>query len=240
MRTPTVFISYSHDTKEHKKWVHAFASDLVLNGVDVALDQWDLRPGQDVVSFMHSSLARAERVLLICSAKYVAKADLGKGGVGYEKLIVSAEIAAKTDTAKFIPIVRNNESEQKLPQFMGARLYLDFTSDDEYAENLKECLHELHNIPLRPKPKMGAFAVPELMTSAQPPSSSSPERLALTPREIDALRWTMEGKTAWETAAILGVSERTVVLHLNNAMHKLGATNKHQAVLRALRARILD
>lgn len=57
----------------------------------------------------------------------------------------------------------------------------------------------------------------------------------LTPRELEALRWTMEGKTAWEVGTILGISERTAVLHVNNAMHKLDCINKHQAVLKALR-----
>jgi len=57
----------------------------------------------------------------------------------------------------------------------------------------------------------------------------------LTPREIESLRWTMDGKTAWEVGNILGISERTAVLHVNNAMHKLGCVNKHQAVLKALR-----
>jgi DNA-binding CsgD family transcriptional regulator len=67
------------------------------------------------------------------------------------------------------------------------------------------------------------------------PEPMQPERPALTPRELEALRWTMEGKTAWEVGAILGISERTAVLHLHNAMHKLGCANKHQAVLKALR-----
>jgi DNA-binding CsgD family transcriptional regulator len=67
------------------------------------------------------------------------------------------------------------------------------------------------------------------------PAALQPERPALTPRELEALRWTMEGKTAWEVGAILGISERTAVLHVNNAMHKLGCVNKHQAVLKALR-----
>jgi DNA-binding CsgD family transcriptional regulator len=61
----------------------------------------------------------------------------------------------------------------------------------------------------------------------------------LTPRELEALRWTMEGKTAWEVGNILGISERTAVLHVNNAMHKLGCVNKHQAVLKALRMGLL-
>jgi DNA-binding CsgD family transcriptional regulator len=67
------------------------------------------------------------------------------------------------------------------------------------------------------------------------PTTQQPERPALTPREIEALTWTMEGKTAWEVGHILGISERTAVLHVNNAMHKLGCINKHQAVLKALR-----
>jgi DNA-binding CsgD family transcriptional regulator len=67
------------------------------------------------------------------------------------------------------------------------------------------------------------------------PLQEQPERPSLTPRELEALRWTMEGKTAWEVGAVLGISERTAVMHVNNAMHKLGCYNKHQAVLKALR-----
>lgn len=62
-----------------------------------------------------------------------------------------------------------------------------------------------------------------------------PERPSLTRRELEALSWTMEGKTAWEVGTILGISERTVVLHLQNSMRKLNCVNKHQAVLKALR-----
>jgi len=67
------------------------------------------------------------------------------------------------------------------------------------------------------------------------PAASSPDAPSLTPRELEALRWTMEGKTAWEVGSILGITERTAVLHVNNAMRKLGCVNKHQAVLKALR-----
>lgn len=58
---------------------------------------------------------------------------------------------------------------------------------------------------------------------------------ALTPREVEALRWTVEGKTAWEISVILGISERTATAHLNNATHKLGCVNKYVASFRAIR-----
>lgn len=67
------------------------------------------------------------------------------------------------------------------------------------------------------------------------PITAPVDRPSLTARELEALRWTMEGKTAWEVGAILGISERTAVLHVNNAMHKLRCSSKHQAVLKALR-----
>jgi DNA-binding CsgD family transcriptional regulator len=71
------------------------------------------------------------------------------------------------------------------------------------------------------------------------PGPADPTLPSLTPRELEALRWTMEGKTAWEVGDVLGISERTAVLHVSNATHKLGCVNKHQAVLKALRLGLL-
>ena len=71
------------------------------------------------------------------------------------------------------------------------------------------------------------------------PPAVDPSYPSLTPRELESLRWTMEGKTAWEVGSVLGITERTAALHLNNATHKLGCVNKHQAVLKALRLGLL-
>ncbi|MCU0774004.1 MAG: LuxR C-terminal-related transcriptional regulator, partial [Ideonella sp.] len=56
----------------------------------------------------------------------------------------------------------------------------------------------------------------------------------LTERELEVLRWTMDGKSAWAVGEILGISEHTVNFHLRNVFGKLGASSKHQAVLKAL------
>lgn len=72
------------------------------------------------------------------------------------------------------------------------------------------------------------------------PPDLRPETPKLTMRELEVLRWTMEGKTAWEVGTILGISERTAVMHLSNATHKLGCTTKHQAVVKALRLGLID
>src|SRR5580704_11815600 len=152
---PTVFISYSHDSKEHKVWVARLATDLRGNGVDVTLDQWDLAPGQDMSLFMQRGVASSDRVLLVCSEAYVTKADGGAGGVGYERLIITGEVVDNIDTKKFIPIIYGNASARKVPRCLGPRLYIDFSRDEEYAAKLEDVLRELHNFPLLAKPPLG-------------------------------------------------------------------------------------
>lgn len=65
-------------------------------------------------------------------------------------------------------------------------------------------------------------------------------KTALTPRELETLRWTMEGKTAWEVGRILGIAEDTVARHANSATQKLGCANKHHAVVKALRLGLIQ
>lgn len=64
--------------------------------------------------------------------------------------------------------------------------------------------------------------------------------LPLSPRELECLRWTRAGKTAWEVAHILGISEPTAARHLNRATRKLDCANKHQAVVKALRLGLIS
>ncbi len=56
----------------------------------------------------------------------------------------------------------------------------------------------------------------------------------LTPREKECLRWRALGKSDWDTAHIMGLSERTVKFHLKNVRAKLGAQNTVHAAAKAL------
>lgn len=62
----------------------------------------------------------------------------------------------------------------------------------------------------------------------------------LSPRERECLSWIAEGKTYWETAVILGISERTVRFYLESARHKLGAANTTHAIVKASKASLLS
>lgn len=61
----------------------------------------------------------------------------------------------------------------------------------------------------------------------------------LSNREKEVLKWAAVGKTAWETAQIMTVSNSTVNHHLYNACAKLQVTNKTHAVAKAIRAQII-
>ena len=56
----------------------------------------------------------------------------------------------------------------------------------------------------------------------------------MTTRESECLLWAAEGKTSWETSQILGISERTIIFHLQNAQEKLSASSRQHAVARAI------
>lgn len=68
-------------------------------------------------------------------------------------------------------------------------------------------------------------------------SEEGPPRL--TRRELECLRWTLLGKTAWEVGTILGIAEQTAARHLHHASRKLGCVSKHQAALRAVHLQLI-
>lgn len=55
----------------------------------------------------------------------------------------------------------------------------------------------------------------------------------LTPRELECLNWIACGKSTWETAKILNLSEHGVLHHVRNIMRKFDVTSRHQAVSKA-------
>ncbi len=62
----------------------------------------------------------------------------------------------------------------------------------------------------------------------------------LSDRERQCLQWIAKGKTSWETAAILQVSERTVNFHVGNACRKLNVYKRQAGVSLAVQQGLLD
>ncbi|MCW8206560.1 TIR domain-containing protein [Verminephrobacter aporrectodeae subsp. tuberculatae] len=147
---PKVFISYSHDSQDHKKWVLDLATRLCNNGIDAILDQWELGPGQDLLQFMNKHLRAANRILMICTENYVKKANDGTGGVGYENMIITGQLFNNTDSNKFIPLIRQIGTST-VPSFLQSKIRLDF-SDSQFEFSFDELIRSILGAPLYEKP----------------------------------------------------------------------------------------
>lgn len=148
---PKAFLSYSHDSLEHKKWVLDLAVRLRNNGIESIIDQWSLGPGDDLPHFMEQQLAQADRVLMVCTDNYVTKANTGAGGVGYEKMIVTADLLKRIDSNKVIPLIRQAGSHN-LPTFLRSKLYIDFSRDDQMEAAFDDLVRAIHGKPLYSAP----------------------------------------------------------------------------------------
>ena len=154
MKIPKVFISYSHDTLEHKKWVLDLAIRMRNNGIDTIIDQWELKPGDDLPHFMETQLELSDSVLMICSDKYVEKANTGQGGVGYEKMIITSQLLANIDSNKIIPIIKQSGTNN-VPTFLKTKLYIDFSINSQFEFSFDELIRTIHKSPLFKKPEIG-------------------------------------------------------------------------------------
>jgi DNA-binding CsgD family transcriptional regulator len=61
------------------------------------------------------------------------------------------------------------------------------------------------------------------------------DKIHLTVRELEVLRWVAAGKTNWEIGVILAMAERTVKFHLANVFAKLGTFSRSHAIAKAVR-----
>ncbi len=65
------------------------------------------------------------------------------------------------------------------------------------------------------------------------------KRVTLSEREKEVFKWLRKGKTSWDIADILGITERTVNFHINNVMQKFNALSRTQALAMAIEAELI-
>ncbi|RHV36735.1 TIR domain-containing protein [Ruminococcus sp. OM05-10BH] len=152
-KCPIVFISYSWDDDEHKKWVKNFSDRLLSDGINAVVDQYDLSLGDRLPQFMEQSISDADFVLIICTPKYKSKADKRTGGVGYEGHIISDELFQHHNERKFIPVLRRGNFETALPKFCAGKLSIDLSDTPFSEEQYHDLLATIFG--KKKKPKIG-------------------------------------------------------------------------------------
>ncbi len=153
-RPPKVFLSYSWDSPEHRQWVAGLGVLLRQRGIDVTLDQWHVRGGEDLAAFMERSIRESDRVLVICTENYVDKAMRRNGGVGFEHMMVTGELMQNVGSTKFIPIVRQSRESPVLPAELSTRLYFNLKDGPNQSQELDALAREIHDVRI-PLPPLG-------------------------------------------------------------------------------------
>jgi hypothetical protein len=162
-KPPKVFISYSWTSPEHVEWVKNLATLLRSDGgVDVVLDDWHLKEGQNRFAFMEQMVNDPEvkKVLCVCDKMYAEKANAGKGGVGTETQIISPEVYRSAKQEKFIALVREWEEvdgvrKECVPTFFNSRWHFDFSDDDEFSKSYSKLLRNIWGRPESKAPDIG-------------------------------------------------------------------------------------
>ena len=152
-QAPCVFISYTHENDDHKRWVRDLCSDLIENGIDIILDQY-LPKGGDIAAFMEQGVRKSQRVLMVLTPEYKRKAEQREGGVGYESLVITAELIKDLSTTRFIGILKSGTWVDAVPSFLASRNHVKFTEDAMYKQSLEELVREIHGVPKNQKPEL--------------------------------------------------------------------------------------
>ena len=187
MPPPKLFVSYSWSSTTHERWVIDLATELRSSGVEVILDKWELREGNDSVAFMEKMVTDLSitKVLIICDQTYAAKADGRAGGVGTETQIISREVYEGQSQDKFVAVVAEKDEAGKpyLPTYYRSRIYIDLSESDRYADGFEKLLRWVFNKPINVKPEIGT--PPSFITDSAVPLLGTS---ALAKRVIDGLK----------------------------------------------------
>ncbi len=156
---PKVFISYSWTDQSHQELVKHWADRLIADNIEVVLDIYDLKEGDDKYVFMEQMVTdkSVTHVLVICDRKYSEKADGREAGVGTESQIISKGVYEKVKQSKFIPIVCgfDDNGQPYLPTFLQSRIWIDFSNPEAENENWERLIRLIFGKPLHVKPKKG-------------------------------------------------------------------------------------
>src|SRR5271169_4335201 len=127
---PRVFMSYSHDSAEHRDRVLALADRLRADGINAVIDQYFQAPPEGWPAWCAVQIDTADFVLMICTETYLRRVmrkkepGLGYGVLWEGRLINQYLYNAGSVSAKFVPLLLADGSDAHVPLPMkGGTIY---------------------------------------------------------------------------------------------------------------------
>jgi nucleoside phosphorylase len=178
--SPKVFISYSHDSQEHKDRVLELADRLREDGIDCTIDQYEESPAEGWQRWMLNQVEEATFVLVDCTEQYDrrfrGRETVGKGkGATWEGGVIIQELYDdQGQNAKFIPVILAPEDANFIPSPVRGATSYRLNTPDGY-----ELLYRrLTNQPRTRKPELGKLQTLAPRDRKQVFSETSPSNLS--------------------------------------------------------------
>jgi hypothetical protein len=141
--TDYAFISYSHDSEEHKDRVRGLAERLRTNGIPAVIDQYVPFPPEGWPAWMLHQIAEARHVLVICTEAYFKRAmgregpRKGLGAIWESQVMTQAIYEAGRSNTKFFPVIFNPSDTEFIPVFLRPYTHFNVSRDDEFIRLLR-------------------------------------------------------------------------------------------------------
>src|SRR6266566_637497 len=156
---PRVFISYSHETREHDDRVLSLSDRLRADGIDCILDQYEFSPPEGFPRWMDRQIKNSDFVLMICTLTY-SRRVIGEEEIPSKGLGVKWESSAiyqyiyndGTMNTRFIPILFEENADLKdIPTPWQSATYYRPMTEAGY----EDLYRRLTNQPRTPKTELG-------------------------------------------------------------------------------------
>lgn len=159
MTKTKVFISYSHDSDQHRDFVRGLSDRLCREGLDCMIDQYiNGSPPEGWQRWMEDQIEIADFVLLICTETYLWRyrghATNGGKGVNFEGVVISQSLYdAYYQNAKFIPVIPALGSYDHVP--LPLKSYSSYRLPGQYDEVYRVLTDQAEYI----RPKVGTICI---------------------------------------------------------------------------------
>jgi Sulfatase-modifying factor enzyme 1/TIR domain len=135
---PRVFISYSHDSDEHRDRVLGLADRLRADGIDAMIDQYIQSPPEGWTTWCEGEIRKASFVPMVCTETYLRRVngeeEPGKGyGVLWEARLIRQHVYdSGSVSSKFVPVLFADGSHDHVPTPVKGGSIYRVESDEGY------------------------------------------------------------------------------------------------------------
>ncbi|WP_285484198.1 SEFIR domain-containing protein [Amycolatopsis sp. NBRC 101858] len=177
-QAPKAFISYAHDSEDHKDAVLTLAELLTRKGIDVILDQWADPVRKDWGSWALGHIMNSDFVIIVASLDYQRVGDgliatTNNPGAQSEVVVIRDQLHHDRPawTRKLLPVVLPGHNIGEIPLFLQPFSADHYVISELTDVGIDDLLRTLTRQPRRVRPPLGA--VPNLppLPSTLPPSA---------------------------------------------------------------------